>query len=43
MALKAQMSGSPAPQSLPPGQTAATPNVPVDDELEKLRRELNNM
>ncbi|HBW58321.1 MAG TPA: hypothetical protein DEF27_11150 [Oscillatoriales bacterium UBA8482] len=43
MALKAQISGGPAPGSLPPGQTAATPNVPVDDELEKLRQELNKM
>jgi phage shock protein A len=43
IALKAQMSGSPAPQSLPPGQTTATPNIPVDDELEKLRQELNKM
>ncbi|CAD5976353.1 PspA/IM30 family protein [Planktothrix agardhii] len=43
MALKAQMSGSPAPQSLPPGQTAAASNAPVDDELEKLRQELNKM
>ncbi|MGL4501515.1 MAG: PspA/IM30 family protein [Planktothrix sp.] len=43
MAMKAQMSGSPAPQSLPPGQTTTTPNVPVDDELEKLRQELNKM
>ncbi|HEY9866482.1 MAG TPA: PspA/IM30 family protein [Candidatus Obscuribacterales bacterium] len=43
IALKAQMSGGPAPASLPSGTTATTPNVPVDDELEKLRKELNNM
>lgn len=43
MALKAQISGSPAPGSLPPGQTATTPNVPVDDELEKLKLELKNL
>ncbi|SKB15526.1 conserved hypothetical protein [Planktothrix sp. PCC 11201] len=42
-AMKAQISGGPAPQSLPPGTTAATPNIPVDDELEKLREELNKM
>lgn len=43
MALKAAISGGPAPQSLPPGETAATPNVPVDDELEKLKEELKKM
>lgn len=42
-ALKAQISGGPAPHSLPPGETAATPNVPVDDELEKLKEELKKM
>ncbi|VXD23783.1 PspA/IM30 family protein [Planktothrix paucivesiculata] len=43
MALKAAISGGPAPHSLPPGETAATPNVPVDDELEKLKEELKKM
>ena len=42
-ALKAQISGSPAPQSLPPGQTTATSSAPVDDELEKLKKELEKM
>ncbi len=43
MALKAQISGAPAPQSLPPGQTTAKSSIPVDDELEALKKELEKM
>ncbi|MBD2485907.1 PspA/IM30 family protein [Planktothrix sp. FACHB-1365] len=43
MALKAQISGAPAPQALPAGQTTAKNPTPVDDELEALKKELDKM
>ena len=42
-ALKASLSPASVPPSLPPGYTTATNTAPVDDELEKLKKELDKL
>ncbi|MGC9505190.1 PspA/IM30 family protein [Baaleninema sp.] len=42
-AMKAQIAGAEEPKQLPEGETPAASSAEVDDELEKLRKELDNL